>query len=514
MATARENLARSLEVLKKLQENGNAAIRTADISKTHRERLIKNGFLKKITNGWYLPVSPGEKPGDTTSWYASYWNFMNQYLNTKLGKLYCLSADHSMQLHSGNWTIPFQLIVRSKRGTNRITKLMDPSSVFLLKLPIPPKTERVEVNGLQVYSPASSLVNCSGKEFTDNPIDARVVLGLIRDSSEVLELLLNGGHSVKAGILAGAFRNIHKNRIADDIIKTMQRAGYAIRELDPFETTSSPAFKFREKSPYENRINVMWQQMRDDVIQHFPKSPGIPKDRKRYLKIVEEIYTTDAYHSLSIERYKVSPELIERVRKGNWNSDPEGDLHEKNKMAARGYWQAFQNARQSLQRILDGENAGEVVDSDYGNWYRELFAPGVAAGIIKASDLAGFRSTQVYIGNSKHVPLNTEAVREAMPAFFELLKQEPEASVRAVLGHFIFVYIHPYRNGNGRMGRFLMNAMLASGGYPWTVIPVESRSAYMDALEMASVEQNIIPFTKFLAHLVNQSVKGKPVAKI
>jgi Fic family protein len=44
-------------------------------------------------------------------------------------------------------------------------------------------------------------------------------------------------------------------------------------------------------------------------------------------------------------------------------------------------------------------------------------------------------------------------------------------SVRVVLGHFVFVYIHPYIDGNGRMGRFLMNLMLASGGYPWAVIP-------------------------------------------
>ena len=36
-------------------------------------------------------------------------------------------------------------------------------------------------------------------------------------------------------------------------------------------------------------------------------------------------------------------------------------------------------------------------------------------------------------------------------------------------------YLHPYPDGNGRIARFLMNAMLASGGYPWTVIRVEDR---------------------------------------
>jgi Fic family protein len=100
-----------------------------------------------------------------------------------------------------------------------------------------------------------------------------------------------------------------------------------------------------------------------------------------------------------------------------------------------------------------------------------------------------------------------------MPAFFDLLREEDSPSVRIVLGHFVFVYIHPYTDGNGRMGRFLMNVMLAAAGYPWTVIPVERRDAYMAALEEASTQQNIKPFTAFLAQLVTEGLEGKPVAK-
>ena len=86
-----------------------------------------------------------------------------------------------------------------------------------------------------------------------------------------------------------------------------------------------------------------------------------------------------------------------------------------------------------------------------------------------------------------------------MPAFFDLLENEPEASVRAVLGHWMFGYIHPYPDGNGRMARFLMNTMLASGGYPWTVIRVEDRSAYLEALDRASIDGDIGAFAAFVA---------------
>ncbi len=55
-------------------------------------------------------------------------------------------------------------------------------------------------------------------------------------------------------------------------------------------------------------------------------------------------------------------------------------------------------------------------------------------------------------------------------------------------------------------GVFLMNVMMASGGYPWAVIPVEQRNEYMMALEEASIVQNIVTFAEFLARIIN----GKP----
>ncbi len=98
--------------------------------------------------------------------------------------------------------------------------------------------------------------------------------------------------------------------------------------------------------------------------------------------------------------------------------------------------------------------------------------------------------------------LSPEAVSVATPALFELLRGEEDAGVRAVLGHFIFVYIHPYMDGNGRIGRFLFNTMLASGGYSWTVVPVERRDEYMTALERASVDRDIRDFARFLGTLI------------
>ncbi len=69
-------------------------------------------------------------------------------------------------------------------------------------------------------------------------------------------------------------------------------------------------------------------------------------------------------------------------------------------------------------------------------------------------------------------------------------------------------------DGNGRIGRFLMNVMMAAGGYPWLVIPVGERSRYMTGLERASVDTNIAPFADFLAGLTMHGIAGDPPPRV
>jgi hypothetical protein len=61
--------------------------------------------------------------------------------------------------------------------------------------------------------------------------------------------------------------------------------------------------------------------MREPVIERFPKAPFSPRNSEAYLKRVNDAYVTDAYHSLSIEGYRVTPALIERVRSGTSNPE-------------------------------------------------------------------------------------------------------------------------------------------------------------------------------------------------
>lgn len=509
MVDPSEKFALSLSILKNLQDSGKVAIRTSDMTRTHRERLLKNGFIQEVMKGWYIPARPDEAPGESTAWYASYWRFVVDYLNSRFENAWCLSPEQSLLLHIGDWTVPHQLLVRTPKGGNKPTNLLHNTSIFDLRLELPGDDSIENLEGLRVMSLPTALIACPPSYFMSAPLEVRSSLSMINESSELLRKMLEGSHSKVAGRLSGAFRNIGRDKIADTILETMRTAGYTVYESDPFEEPSSISFGKREVLPYVNRLKMMWTEFRHDIIKYFPKAPGKLKTLKNienFLEEMEHIYVSDAYHSLSIEGYRVSAKLIERVRSGDWNPDSvKEDNDQLNILAARGYWQAFQAVKTTITDVLkNNKDAGEAAEDDYQGWHRELFGPSVVAGIINTTDLAGFRNRPVYIRYSMHTPPNSDTLIDLMPTFFELLQQEESPEVRVVLGHFIFVYIHPFMDGNGRTGRFLMNLMLAAGGYPWLVIPVERRNKYMQALETASVKQNIVPFTKFLASLLKK----------
>ncbi len=505
MVVAAEKLAVSLVVLETLQTNGMIAIRSADLSRTHRERLLNAGFLKEVMKGWYIPSRPEEIAGESTAWYASFWGFCAQYLVERFGNQWSLSPEQSLMLHAGDTTVPRQLLVRAPGARNKLTKFPHDTSIFEVRAAIAVGDQLKWKDGLRLFSLEDALINVSEGFFAQQATDARTVLAIIPDASVLLSKLLEGGRTRAAGRLAGAFRSIGSKQIANDILSTMKSASHDVREHDPFEQKIEVSNAGRVISPHVHRIRLKWQKMHGDIIGRFPLAKLVPNDIDAYLREMDDIYVTDAYHSLSIEGYRVSRDLIEKVRTGVWNPDAnEEDRGLKDALAARGYWQAFQLVKESVRKILEGADPGEVVESNLGDWYRELFASSVTAGLANPVRLAGYRNSAVFIRQSQHVPMNAEAVRGAMPAFFDLLKSEVDPAVRIVLGHFILVYIHPFSDGNGRIARFLENVMMAAAGHPWTVIRIDHRDTYMAALEAASIEENIAPFADLLKGILEE----------
>jgi len=504
-----EKLAESLATLQALQKGGRRVFRSNELNRTHRERLIRNGFLKEVIKGWLISSSPSAREGDSTPWYASFWEFCGRYCKERFGEHWHLSPEQSVLLHAENTVIPAQVVIYSPKGTNHSLNLLFGTAIYdLRQAEMPPASDLSNRDGLRLFSPAAALVKVPESFLNRYPIATQVLLASLRDATDIQRHLLEGGRTIKAGLIAGALRRIGHADIADEIISTMKSAGYDVRESDPFSPEQTFGVLPVSVSPIVARMQALWKSMRELVIETFPSSPGLPRNKRSYLRFVDDIYKSDAYHSLSIEGYSVSPGLIERVQRGDWDPDHhDDDRKNRDALAARGYWQAFEKVKATVANIITGTNPGALVRTAHREWYRELFQPCVAAGLIPAAALAGYRNDAVYLRTSRYVPPRWEAARDAMPALFDLIENEGHPGVRAVLGHWMFGYIHPYPDGNGRMARFVMNAMLASGGYPWTVIRVEDRNEYLTALDRASIDLEIKPFSEFIAKRVQWSMR-------
>ena len=495
-------LAAALKTLKRLQERHHGVVEASDLADDEqRAVLVETGFLKPVMKGWYICASPSNSSEDTTAWYASFWAFASGYLGKRFGKRYCLNPEASLMLHTGSTTVPKQVTcVTVDSSTSKVDL---PFNTSLLVYPDKNRVSnaRMEVRGLQVWPVAEALCLAGPSFFVNNPREAEIALATIRHASELLPTLLAGDKMVSAaGRLAAAFEFVKRPDEAEQIQKAFAKFKITLKLVNPFELPEPTLPPSKERSPYVLRLRSMWAGWRQDVINIFPPAPGINSDVDNYLAQVEERYASDAYNSLSIEGYRVTDELIERVARGDWN--PEGDPEQdktRDALAARGYFQAFQAVKESIGKVLANDNAGRVVKRDHHDWYAELFGPSVTAGIVEASQLTGYRHGPIYIRNSMHTPLPSHALLDSLETLWDLLETEPQASVRAVLGHHLFVFIHPYYDGNGRIGRFLMNTLLASGGYPWTVIRMSRRDAYMKALEAASVHGQIKPLAEFIA---------------
>jgi Fic family protein len=131
------------------------------------------------------------------------------------------------------------------------------------------------------------------------------------------------------------------------------------------------------------------------------------------------------------------------------------------------------------------------------SWHRSIF------GDTK-SDIAGrVRDFEVRIRGSQHVPPSSLEVR---PMLVELLRRTNRQAKAihpvelAATFHFQFEQIHPFGDGNGRVGRLAMNLLLFQAGYPMLNIRYGRRGGYYRALEKSSLTLMPRPFVLWFFH--------------
>lgn len=148
------------------------------------------------------------------------------------------------------------------------------------------------------------------------------------------------------------------------------------------------------------------------------------------------------------------------------------------------------------QCIEEGKPLTEMIVKNIHQFLMENIIPG---GI--------YRDVNVYISGAQHTPPEPLEMYHQIKNFYLDLAWKTDALNPIELAawtHAEFVRIHPFRDGNGRTSRLLMNYQLMANGFPAIDIAKESRLEYFNALEAYAVRDDLAPFAEMIADLAEQ----------
>ena len=135
----------------------------------------------------------------------------------------------------------------------------------------------------------------------------------------------------------------------------------------------------------------------------------------------------------------------------------------------------------------------ELVEHEKRFTFGEHMAKNLHSLVVKETnaDIAGrYRDVDVFITGADHTPPSALDVPSKMGDLTlwakKSIKMMNIVEFSAIL-HHKFVHIHPFRDGNGRTGRLLMNVFLMHYGFPLVIIQKNDRSKYYHALSLADI---------------------------
>ena len=130
--------------------------------------------------------------------------------------------------------------------------------------------------------------------------------------------------------------------------------------------------------------------------------------------------------------------------------------------------------------------------------------------VIDRAEAGRYRQLDVKAAGTEYAYPPHYLLPELMVGFVEWLNSDTAQQLHpidyAAEAHCRFVGIHPFRDGNGRTGRLLMNLLLLRLGYPVVVIRNEQRADYIESLVQAQQQDNLVAFQRLMLEAVQESL--------
>ncbi|MEM3076600.1 MAG: Fic family protein [Candidatus Nitrosotenuis sp.] len=131
----------------------------------------------------------------------------------------------------------------------------------------------------------------------------------------------------------------------------------------------------------------------------------------------------------------------------------------------------------------------------------------VMKGVIASA--GQYRNYDVEVKGAGFTPPPFYDVSKHMKKLLETLNYNPDELRPIELAaqiHYDFAWIHPFEDGNGRIGRLLLNLILVRNGYPFAVIKSVDKPQYLRTLREMDVSGNFKPFLIYVARCVEQTL--------
>ncbi len=217
------------------------------------------------------------------------------------------------------------------------------------------------------------------------------------------------------------------------------------------------------KNTFKKNIKIDLYKKLDTIKDNFQAEwKKIPESVRK--KELEEISIAFTYNTNAIEGSTIT---LEETREIIHNKiSPNKSLHDVRETEAHS---------EVFIKMLGKKE--EITNAYLLEWHEEIF------GMTK-SDIAGkFRDYLVRVG--PYLAPDWQEIKKMMNELIYFIKNNKkmnpvELSARA---HYKFEKIHPFGDGNGRIGRLLMNQILWHEGYPMLIIEYKKRKSYYQALQ-------------------------------
>lgn len=234
-------------------------------------------------------------------------------------------------------------------------------------------------------------------------------------------------------------------------------------------------------------------------------SKAAPLTPRAVVAVARAAKREDTYHSTTIEGYRVSRDEVDAVLSGKPTPAGRSEEEIRRLMALKGYAVAFD---ESLEMLPSRTSRFQMTEQRIHDLYAALWWPSVDAGIVSGADLRTWRGQPAFIRGSEYVPPSPEKVAGYMALYCQVVNAlDAPPLIRAAMAHVAFEAIHPYPDGNGRIGRLLMNLVLSAEGHPWVTIVADDRIEYFGALRRAQVQEDLQPWGWFLAARASKARK-------